>query len=586
MRRHVAPFFLRHRGTPKPLSRLIFLSTALAFVLGAVVAAAQDTEPPAPPPDQPAAGLAPGQSTVRAVRISDVEGKVQVFEKGEIAFEQALPNMPAVEGMRFVTGDNGRLEIEFEDGSVARVTPDSSISLTQLRRNADGSTVTAIDALTGLSYYELNERGNQYSVHFGTNIAVPIHDAVFRVALDNAPYQLAVMHGSAHVDDGGGLSVDVKTNQTFQADPQQPGQFTMAQNVTADSWDQWNSYRDTTLSRLEANQTMARASTGDMNNPAWNDLDYYGNWYNVPGYGEVWSPAGVGMNWDPFGNGAWGYYSGVGYTWISGYPWGWMPYHCGAWDFMDTWGWFWTPGNCGYGLYGAGWYPYATVWNVPKGYVPPPRPHGIPIRRINGPIGPHPVPRAPRLVTVNRGNEYSKPFELHGARPEPRKLSFEGKHIEPLQAGIHPLQRGPMGESFTSALVRTHPDLGPVATRGVGSSGAHGFGAIGVRGGPAEGIRPGYMPAPGRTFGAPAGFGSVHVGRGGYAPGIVNRGGMGGGGFHGGGSPGMNAGGSGGFHGGGGGAPAPSFGGGGGFHGGAAPSAPSGGGGGGASPHH
>ena len=40
-----------------------------------------------------------------------------------------MPNMPAVEGMRFVTGDNGRLEVEFEDGSVARVTPDSSIRL-------------------------------------------------------------------------------------------------------------------------------------------------------------------------------------------------------------------------------------------------------------------------------------------------------------------------------------------------------------------------------------------------------------------------------------------------------------------------
>ncbi len=231
------------------------------------------------------------------------------------------------------------------------------------------------------------------------------------------------------------------------------------------------------------------------------------------------------------------------------------------------------PATAATALYGPGWYPYATVWNVPKGYAPPPRPHGTPIRRIGlGPVGPHPVPPAPRLVTVNRGEEFSKPFQgVHPARPEPRSLSFEGKHIAPLEPGIHPIQRGPVGESFTNALMRTHPELGPVGMRGVGSP-------VGVRGGVSPGFRPGFMPTPGRTFGAPASFGSVPVGRGGYSPGIVNRGNFGGGAFHGGGAaPGISGGG--GFHGGGGGG-APSFGGG---HAGAAPAAsaaPAGGGGG------
>lgn len=566
MRRHVTPLFRRDFSSPKPLSCLIVLFAASAFAVCAASGFSQDTTPPAPPPDQTAANpaaapdqnaanpnLAAGQSTVRAVRISDVEGQVQVFENGQVAFNQALPNMPAVEGMRFVAGDNGRLEIEFEDGSVVRVTPDSSIQLTQLRRNADGSTVTAIDALSGLSYYELNNRGGQYSVHFGADTATPVQDAVFRVALDSAPYQLAVMHGSAHIDDGGGLSVDVKTNQTFQTDPQQPGEFTLAQNVSADSWDQWNSHRDQALSDLESNQTVARASSGDPNNPAWNDLDAYGNWYDVPGYGNVWSPAGVGANWDPFGNGAWGYYSGVGYTWISGYPWGWMPYHCGAWNYMNSFGWGWVPGNCGYGLYGDGWYPYATVWNVPPGYIPPPRPHGTPgpVHRIG--TGPRPVPPAPRLVTVNRGEQFSKPFEsAPGARPEPRVLNFEGKTIQPLGAGIHPIQLGPVGESFTSALGRTHPELG---------LGANSIGARSI-----------FMHTQTRSFGAPAGFGSG-VGRGGYAPGIVGHTTLGGGGYHGSVGSGSAAHASGGSFGGGGsgggghvGGGAPSSGGGGGAH--------------------
>ncbi len=547
MRRRL-PLLLHRSGANSPHSRRRFtlFSVAFAILLSAAVAArAQETTPPAPPPDQPSTPLADGQSTVRAVRISDVEGQVQVYEGDHVAFEQAQPNMPAVEGMRFVTGDNGRLEIEFEDGSVARVTPDSSVRLSQLRRNKDGSTVTEIDALAGLSYYELNGRGGQYSVHFGPDTATPIKDAVFRVGLDSEPYQLAVIHGAVHVDDGQVIALDVHPSETFQLDPGQPGEYTVAENVGADSWDQWNSDRDHALAEMQSSMSTARASSGNPDNPAWNDLDYYGNWYNVPGYGQVWSPAGVGAGWDPFGNGAWGYYPSFGYTWISGYPWGWWPYHCGAWDYFDSWGWGWVPGNCGWGLYGSGWYPYSTVWGVPPHYVLPLRPHA-PVRG---------GPRQPlRLITVNRGEQYGAPFRFdHVSRPAPRPMAFGGKTIAPLEPGIHPLQRGPLGESFSSALVRSHPEMVPSELRNPAFRGT-------------------YTPPAGvRTFGAPPSFGTPHIT----------------GGFNGGQRGGFNAGGAprGSFSNGGA-APRGGFGGGGASHGGgfSAPAAGGGGHAGGAAP--
>lgn len=555
----------RLRNRPHSLTfRPVLYAAALALLLPGLTLRAQDTTPPATPPapatpSAPATPPAPpadqsatvpeaeGQTQIRAVRLSDVEGQVQVFQGNEVAFDQAEPNMPAVEGMRFVTGDNGRFEVEFEDGSVARVTPDSSIRLTQLRRNADGSTVTQIDALTGLSYYELNGRGGQYSVHFGSDTATPVESAVFRVALDSSPLQVAVMHGSVHVDNGLGLSTDVHSSQTFQTDPQQPGEFTMAQSVTADSWDQWNSDRDQTLAQLESSQSTARASAANPDNPAWNDLDYYGNWYDLPGYGQVWSPAGVGAGWDPFGMGAWGYYPGMGYSWISGYPWGWMPYHCGAWNFFNSFGWGWMPGNCGFGAYGAygnGWYPYAPVWNVPPGYTPPLRPRGGPIRR---PGQPRPV----NIVAVNRGPQNGAPFNYrNGARPVARPVEFGGKPIKPIEAGIHPQQRGPLGESFRSALVRTHPEMRQMGFRG--NSGV----VLGAR---STFRSPGMAP---RTFGAPPSLGS-------RSSGFSSRGGMsgshgsfGGGAAHGGGGL------SGGGHTGGGGVGGGGHAGGGGGHGG------------------
>ena len=452
--RHFRWFPHSHRHL---LRRIVLLAALFTLVLE-VAALAQDTLPPPPPPD--AAAAAPGQNSpqnaVRAVRVSDVAGQVQVWQDGQVAFNQAEPNMPAVEGMRFVTGEDGRLEIEFEDGSVARLAPNSSFRLTLLRRDAAGDTITRIDALTGLSYFELNGRDGQVAVGLDQESATPDGSAIFRIDLDNDPSELAVIQGEVHVSDGEGVSVDVHPDQTFQTDPNQAGEFTVADSVTANSWDQWNSDRDEALSQMESSETTARASTSNPDDAAWNDLDYYGSWYNVPGYGDVWSPNGVDADWDPYGQGYWGYYPAFGYTWISAYPWGWWPYHCGEWDYLNNWGWVWAPGGCGWGWYGAGytgagWFPFVPIWHHPPAYRPPMRPGNSGGR----------VP-VTRMIAINRGSQYSAPFRFdHVSTVQPRPLLFNGTAISPLQAGIHPLQRGPLGETFTSTLVRTHPELAP-----------------------------------------------------------------------------------------------------------------------------
>jgi hypothetical protein len=422
------------------------LTAALSFSSHVL---AQDTAPP-PPADvqqQPA----PAANDVRAVRLSDVEGQVQVFNGSQQAFDQAQPNMPVMEGMRLATGADGRVEVQFEDGSVARVTPNSSITLSQLHRNPDGSTVTEVDANSGLSYYELNGRAGQYTVRFGSNTVTPADSSIFRVNLDQNP-ELAVTHGSVHVSDGQNLALDVHTNQSLRFDAQNPGQYDVAQSVTADSWDQWNSDRDQALAALEENATAARASTGNPDDPAWNDLDYYGDWYNVPGYGQAWAPSGVGSGWDPFGAGAWGYYSGTGYTWISAYPWGWWPYHCGAWNWFSSYGWMWFPGNCGWGSLGVGWYPYATVWRTPPGYRLPVRPvpgHGY---TGHGSVQP--------LVAVNRPPDAAQQFRAVGQpKPAARSFEYDGQPIHPEEATVHVGEAGPLGESFTASAERSNPAI-------------------------------------------------------------------------------------------------------------------------------
>jgi hypothetical protein len=77
---------------------------------------------------------------------------------------------------------------------------------------------------------------------------------------------------------------------------------------------------------------------------------YYGNFANIGGCGTMWRPYFASAAWDPYSNGAWAWYGGVGYSWVSPYPWGWTPYHYGAWSFCPGTGWGWMPGGTWMGL--------------------------------------------------------------------------------------------------------------------------------------------------------------------------------------------------------------------------------------------
>lgn len=368
---------------------------------------------------------------IRAVRLSDVEGDVQIARDGQTVFDQAHQNMPVLQGMQIKTGSNGRVELQFEDGSVARVTPNSSISVEKLGREQDGTAVTVVGALTGLSYYELQGQEGQFSVRFGPDTVTPSGSSLFRVDLDRNPGKMAVIHGAVHVENGQGGGFDVRKNQTASIDLQDPTNFDVADNLVPNSWDQWNSDRDKQLARIEASERSAGGGAGSPDNLAWGDLDYYGDWYDVPGYGMGWSPVGVGPGFDPFGMGYWGYYNSIGYTWISSYPWGWWPYHCGAWNYFSGSGWMWFPGGCGYGAFGGGWYPYASVWNVPQGYQPPPRPTVVPLRgRVH-------MPQQRAMVKVDRTpNQHFR--AIGQPKPQPRPFRVGHNTIHPILAGGHP----------------------------------------------------------------------------------------------------------------------------------------------------
>jgi hypothetical protein len=410
------------------------------------------------------------------VRLAYVNGSVQILQNGVVQFDKAVANMPLFKDSQVVTATDGQAEIEFADGSVARLTPTSSLQLTHVQ-GAGTNGHTDIELTSGLAYFELNVgQGQRFSVKIGPATAHPEENTIFRANLDKVP-EIAVFQGALHVDgDDATFTTNVTERQTIRFDENAADPYTLVQAITPDSWDKWNMDRDDAIARQAESQTDARNDSAAPQDPGWNDLDAAGDWYPVDGYGNVWVPNGVDASWDPFGYGYWADYGAYGTTWISGYPWGWLPYHCGAWNYFPF-GWGWIPGGCG-----LGWSPMGTIWNAPPNYrrplVPP---GGFAI------AGRTHRPGTPRLVPVDRGPAARGPWGPGAglnhtiATPQHRQsLTIDGSTLEPL---AH----------------RPAPGIGVQGDRLTTATGAH-VGIPVAR--PANANEGGRVPMPQRTIGA------------------------------------------------------------------------------------
>jgi hypothetical protein len=363
----------------------------------------------------------------RAVRLSSVDGPVRISQGGQVLADPAVANTPLFEGTQVATSDQGKAEIQFEDGSVVRLSPDSALTLTVLRQQG-GSADAEIAVEGGLVYCELQGESptDHIRVRFGDSVVTAGGFTVLRINLDNPPGELAVFSGNAHLERAGALTLDLHGGESVALNAADPSGYNLAESIEPDSWDTWNSDRDQALNAEAAAQTPATSSFANHSNPAWGDLDANGNWYNVPGQGYVWSPyEAAGPGWDPYGNGRWMWTPRFGYVWVSDNAWGYLPYQCGAWNYYDDFGWGWAPGMgfCqpwwGGGMYGL------NIGLIPGGYRAPLRPHPRPAPGRGGRWGPHPV------IAVNRrslGGSSGLP-----ARDKAAPVVIAGHAVEPLR---------------------------------------------------------------------------------------------------------------------------------------------------------
>jgi hypothetical protein len=331
-------------------------------------------------------------SQVRIVRLSDVEGTVQVDKNTGQGFEKAFLNMPIVQGMKLATKD-GRAEVEFEDGSTVRITPKSTVEFSELTLRDSGGRASTVVLKTGMAYVNYTAKGkaDEFTVLFA-NEKIQAGQAVhFRLdmATDNA--ELAVFNGELKAEGPSG-EVEVGKNRTATFNLTDNDKYVIAKNVEEAPLDAW----DKQQTKYQQEYATRASNSNYPYGYGVSDLNYYGSYYNVPGYGSMWQPYFAGVGWSPFADGAWMFYPGFGYTWVSAYPWGWMPYRYGSWAMVPGYGWMWAPGGFG------GWSTMPVLTNPPNRF-PTPAP---PVRGTATVVVGHPVLTAggpPSRLLVQNG---------------------------------------------------------------------------------------------------------------------------------------------------------------------------------------
>ncbi len=328
-------------------------------------------------------------SHVRIVRLSTVDGAVEIDRNAGQGFEKAFLNLPIIEGTKLRTAHDGRAEVEFEDGSTVRLTPGSEVEFPTLSLQDSGDRVSSVKVNKGMVYVNfIGKNVDHFTVTFGNETANLTDATRLRLEVNEAGAAFAVFKGDVRIEGKSG-TVEVSKNRTGSFDFRDNDRFALMKEVDDDPYDDWDKQQDKYHQVNVAKNSYSPYSYGTS------DLSYYGVFQSVPGYGMMWQPYFADASWNPYMDGAWSFYPGFGWTWVSAYPWGWMPYRYGSWAFVPGYGWGWQPGASW-----GGWNLIPTVVNPPTSFRP-----AQPPRSGQGTVVVSRPPTAPGALAISSRNQ-------------------------------------------------------------------------------------------------------------------------------------------------------------------------------------
>ncbi len=285
-------------------------------------------------------------------RIRYLEPGVTLQRADDGNAEEALVNFPFLPGDRVWTDGAGRVEFQFQDGTLLRL--DSRSKLDYIAHEERDDRVI-LRLWSGSAWLVTRDRGDAYEIETSTAVVLPRDLGTYRIDAEPGETQLSVYEGEATLESGR-RSVDVRAGERSWAErgsyPEEPRRF---DRRASDDFQSWNESRD--------DRTSWAASTPsyvpDVVRPYANELDTSGSWYFVADVGHVWRPY-VASGWRPYSNGRW-VWTYYGWTWVPYETWGWATSHYGRWDYNHGVGWYWIPGRS--------WGPAWVSWALGRDYV-------------------------------------------------------------------------------------------------------------------------------------------------------------------------------------------------------------------------
>jgi FecR protein len=306
-------------------------------------------------------------SHARIVRLSLVQGDVRfardvkgdpLNDSSQLNWESAALNLPIRQGYVVAT-DNGRVEVEFENGALAFLAENTVLQFYDLSSEEGGLTTRLILRQGSAEFWVNPARGDYFSVTGGDFSVEAESKATFRMNNFDDGSNVSVLRGRLMAL-ANGKNTELAKGDEFSMRAGEADSGAVARAGESDEFDQWVAGRISTA--VSATNASLPLTNGSGYVSGYGDLYTYGAWFPVAGYGSCWRPFGVGLGWSPFDYGSWYYDPFFGWAFLGGYSWGWLPYHYGGWLFQPGVGWVWSPAGV-QGSPGVGrWRPVTGVW--------------------------------------------------------------------------------------------------------------------------------------------------------------------------------------------------------------------------------
>lgn len=288
------------------------------------------------------------EDNARVARIKFLDGEAQIKRVDNENWEVATQNLPLVEGDEITTGEDTRIELQFDKNSYLRLAENSYLKIVNLQDK--GIAVSLSQGTMNLTILKYDKDESYFEIDAPqTTIAIQ-KEGKYRIdAGDENNKEVRVVvskSGQARVysNDSGFVLKNGRSARLFLEGTYAGEWETSRSSKYGDDFDNWTAERDANVERNLRNSGYNKYYDDKIYGA--DDLTDNGSWVYSRDYGYVWKPyrrsTSRYRNWSPYRYGQWRWLPSYGWSWVNDEPWGWATYHYGRW--IHTGGyWAWSP---------------------------------------------------------------------------------------------------------------------------------------------------------------------------------------------------------------------------------------------------